>query len=107
MNKDLLKNLNLTPHERELFHRTFVLLGAFSLITLFAGMIAMIVMEKHQPMIVPKIIGMEQSQAERVLSSKGLLLKVMRSQYDERVPIGLVSEQNPKANFYVKRGQTI
>ncbi len=103
----LFKDIHLTPAEKNLMRKAAVLLGTFTIITLLAGMISMVITEKHQPMIVPKIIGMDESQAEKALSYKGLHLKVTHAQFDERVPAGLVSEQSPKANNYVKRGQTV
>ncbi len=96
-----------TPAEKRLLQKALVLLGGFTLITLIAGSGAMFFMRRHQPMIVPKIIGLDQTQAEKLVSSKGLGLKIIRSQYDEHVPAGLVSEQIPKANNYAKRGQVM
>jgi serine/threonine-protein kinase len=101
------KKINLSAAEKNLTRRALVLLGSFTLVTMATALASMIYTQFHQPMIVPKIIGMEQAQAEKAVSSKGLHLKVVRSQYDEHVPAGLISEQNPKANFYVKRGQTV
>jgi beta-lactam-binding protein with PASTA domain len=100
-------NLNATPTEKALIKRAIEMLSKFTLITLIAGLIAMSIMKKHQPMIVPKIIGMDQGQAERALSSKGLSMKIDRQQFDDRIPAGLVSGQIPRANSYVKRGQTV
>jgi len=71
------------------------------------GLASMLFTQRHQPMIVPKIVGMDQAQAERALASRNLQIKVSRSAYDEHVPVGLVSEQFPKANNYLKRGQVV
>ncbi len=96
-----------TPAEKKLLQNALALLGIFTLVTLIAGSGAMYFMRRHQPMIVPKIIGLDQAQAEKLVSSKGLGLKIIRSQFDEHVPAGLVSEQIPKANNYAKRGQVV
>jgi len=64
-------------------------------------------MKKHQLMIVPKVIGMDENQAKSALSSKGLVMKADKQQYDDRIPAGLVSSQIPRANAYVKRGQIV
>src|SRR5271170_4573849 len=105
--KNPIDNLNATPAEKALIRRAGDLLLKFTLVTLVAGVIAMSIMNKHQPMIVPKIIGMDESQAQSALASKGLSMKVNRQQFDDRIPAGLVSSQVPRANAYVKRGQTI
>lgn len=97
----------LTPSEKSLLKRALKVLGTFSAITAVTALASMIFTQLHEPMIIPKIIGMDQAQAENALSSKGLHLKVTRSQYDEHVPLGLVSEQSPRANSYAKRGQTV
>ncbi len=101
------KKIKLSPFEKNLTRRALSLLGTFTLITILAALSAMFYTQMHQPMIVPKIIGMDEKQAEKSLSSKGLHLKILRSQYDEHMPEGLVSAQEPKANYYVKRGQTV
>ncbi len=103
----LFKQINLTAQEKKLTERALGILATFTLITAVAGMGAMSYTQLHQPMIVPKIIGMDQSQAEKSLASRNLKLKVERAAYDEHIPAGLVSDQNPKANNYLKRGQVI
>jgi len=105
--KNPFQNIPITPAELELLKRAGSLLGKFTLVTLLTGLIAMSIMKKHQPMIVPKIIGMDQNQAESALSSKGLVMKINRQQFDERIPSGLISSQIPRANSYVKRGQIV
>ena len=101
------EKIKLTPGEKNLTKRALVVLGTFTCITVVTALASMLYTQFHQPMIVPKIIGMDENQAEKAISSKGLHLKVTRSQYDEHVPLGLVSEQVPKANSYAKRGQTV
>lgn len=101
------EKIKLTPGEKNLTKRALVVLGTFTCITVVTALASMLYTQFHQPMIVPKIIGVDENQAEKAISSKGLHLKVTRSQYDEHVPLGLVSEQVPKANSYAKRGQTV
>ena len=96
-----------TPSEKKLIRRAALLLGKFTLVTFICGWAAMVVAQKRQAAIVPKIVGMEQAQADKALASKGLRLKVVRSQFDERVPAGLISRQKPRANEYLKRGETV
>jgi serine/threonine-protein kinase len=67
----------------------------------------MYVTRLRQPVIVPKVIGMEQKEAERTLRRKGLALRSGRVMYDERIPEGSVVLQDPRANNYVKRGAVI
>ena len=66
--KNPFQNVKITPKELELVKRAGELLGKFTLVILLTGFIAMSIMKKHQPMIVPKIIGMDQSQAENARS---------------------------------------
>ena len=102
-----LPQLKLTTTEKALTHRALKVLGTFTAITVATALASMLYTQFHQPMIVPKIIGMDETQAGKAISSKGLQLKVVRSQYDEHVPLGLVSDQAPKANSYTKRGQVV
>lgn len=104
---DLNEKIRMTSQEKTLLKRALSVLGTFTLITILMGLLAMIFTQKHQPLIVPKIIGMDQKQAEKALSSKGLHLNVTHSQFDEHIPKGLLMAQSPKANNYIKRGQTV
>lgn len=99
--------IKLTPAEKNLAKKALTILGTFTAITVLTAMASMFYTQMHQPMIVPKILGMDEKQAQRALDSKGLHLKIVRSQYDEHMPAGLFSEQNPRANSYVRRGQTV
>jgi beta-lactam-binding protein with PASTA domain len=83
------------------------LLGLFSLVMGLTALSAKLYTQFHQPLIVPKVIGMDEKQAGKALGSKGLKMQVVKTQYDEHVPAGLVSSQDPKANYYVKRGQAV
>jgi serine/threonine-protein kinase len=97
----------MTPKEKQLLQRALGLLGSFSLVAFICGTIAMKLTELHQPMIVPRIIGMDQSQAQETLGSKALKLKIIRSQFDEHIPANLIMMQSPPANTYMRRGQTV
>ncbi len=97
----------LTDSEKILIRRALNLLGVFTLVALSCGGVSLLFTQLHQPMIVPKIVGLSESQAKDALSSKGLRLKILRSQYDDHVPEGLLSEQNPRANAYLKRGKEV
>jgi len=101
------EKIKLTPAEKNLTRRALTVLGTFTAITFVTALASMVFTQLHEPMIVPKIVGLDQSQAEKAVSSKGLHLKVTRAQYDEHMPLGLVSEQSPKANSYAKRGQVV
>jgi beta-lactam-binding protein with PASTA domain len=97
----------LTLAEQELIKKALGLLGVFTLVAFACGGAALFVTHLHQPMIVPKIMGMTENQARDTLASKSLNLKILRAQYDDHVPEGLVSEQNPRANSYMKRGEEV
>jgi beta-lactam-binding protein with PASTA domain len=101
------KNIRLTPSEKNLIRRALILLVGFTVITIITGLGAMMYTRRHQPMIVPRIIGMDQDQAEKALASKSLRLKITHSQYDEHMPEGLIVIQSKRANDYVKRGEII
>ena len=100
-------DFRLTPGEKNLLRRALILLASFTFILILAGLVSLSITRQHQPMIVPRIIGMDQAQAESALASKGLHLKIIRSQYDDHMPEGLIVLQSKKANEYMRRGQTI
>jgi len=97
----------MTPKERRLFKRAFSLLGGFCLAAFLCGAVTMHLTELHQPMIVPKVIGMDPGQAQKALAAKALKLNVAKSQYDEHIPAGLLMMQSPPPNTYMRRGQTV
>jgi beta-lactam-binding protein with PASTA domain len=97
----------LTAAEKTLIQKALSLLTVFTLIAFVCGGAALFVTHLHQAMIVPKIVGMNETQATEALASKGLKIKVLRTQYDDHVPVGLLSEQSPRANSYMKRGQEV
>jgi beta-lactam-binding protein with PASTA domain len=103
---DQIKN-KLSPSETALTKKALTLLGLFAGIAAITALAAMIYTQFHLPIIVPKVIGMDSSQAEKSVSSRGLHLKVVSYQTDEYVPLGLVCWQNPKANSYLKRRQEV
>lgn len=101
------QRFDLSPEESRLTHRALRLLGLFTLVMGVTAFGARLYTQFHQPLIVPKVIGMEQDQAQSALASKGLSGKVVKSIYDEHVPAGLICFQEPKANSYLKRGQMV
>jgi len=96
-----------TAAESRLLHRAGLVLGSFTLLTVVAGSISMFFTQRHQPLIVPKVVGLEEGQARRLLSSKGLQLRLGDPQYDEHMPKGLLRTQDPKPNQYIRRGGTV
>jgi len=100
-------NPRMTPTEKKLVHRALVILGVFTLITIVAGLTAMALTRRHQKMIVPRVLGMDQAAAKSELESKNLKLAIARYQTDEHVPAGLVSFQDPKANAYMPQGSPV
>ena len=98
---------SMNPKERGLLKSALALLSSFSLVAFVCGALAMHLTELHQPMIVPRIIGMDQAQARQILGSKALKLKITRTQFDEHIPAGLFMIQSPPPNTYVRRGQTV
>ncbi len=109
MRKELSRSAHppLTSEEKDLIQKALKLLGIFTLVAFACGGVALYFTQLHQPMIVPKIIGMSQSQAQETLAAKGLQMKILRAQFDEHVEAGLLSEQYPRANAYLKRGQEV
>lgn len=101
------RSMGLSAEEQRLTRRALHLLGLFTLVLALATFTARFYTQLHQPLIVPKVVGLEETQARKVLSGKGLEMKLSKSLYDEHMPAGLISFQNPKANFYVKRGQVV
>ncbi len=97
----------LSRDEAVLVRKALGLLSGFALaLTIFGGS-AMYLTRLKQPVIVPKVIGMEQKDAERALNRKGLSMRSGRTMYDERIPAGSVVIQDPRANNYLKRGATV
>lgn len=101
------RRFKLTAEESRLTDRALRLLGLFTLVMGLTASMARLYTQFHQPLIVPKVIGMDQSQAESAISSKGLSAKIVKSIYDDHVPEGLICAQEPKANSYMKRGQMV
>lgn len=95
------------PAETRLLKRAGLVLASFTLLTLAAGSVSMFFTRRHQPLIVPKVVGLEEAQARRLLSSKGLRLELNPPQYDEHMPKGLLRTQAPKPNDFIRRGGTV
>jgi hypothetical protein len=56
---------------------------------------------------VPDLIGKAEGDAERLLGTEGLRLKVRNRTTDEKVQANLISEQLPNAGVTVKAGQVV
>lgn len=56
---------------------------------------------------VPDLIGKAEGDAERLLGTEGLRLKVRNRTTDEKVQANLISEQIPNAGVTVKAGQVV
>lgn len=56
---------------------------------------------------VPSLVGKSEAEANKLLSSSGLRLKIRNRATDEKTPANLVSEQIPAAGTTVKAGQAV
>jgi serine/threonine-protein kinase len=102
---DLLVSPN--SKEKSLLIRAGKLLTQLVVITILCGWIALKITNQIQPLVVPQIVGLTPMEAIRKLHAKGLKFSLLRSQYDEYVPKGLISVQIPVANSYLKIGQPV
>jgi hypothetical protein len=76
---------------------TFVISAMFTVYALF-----------HSGQVeVPNIVGMSQEEAKREVERAGLSFKPRRIHFDTEIPAGVVSEQDPAADFPVKTGYEI
>jgi len=100
-------SIDLSASERTLVRKALLLLCGFALVMVFFAWSAMFITRLKQPVIVPKIVGMGQKEAEWALRKKGLKMTLGKSLYDDRIPAGSVALQTPRANNYLKRGAAI
>jgi beta-lactam-binding protein with PASTA domain len=56
---------------------------------------------------VPNVVGMSQDDAKRAVERAGLSFKPRRVHFDTEIPAGVVTEQDPVADFPVKTGYEI
>jgi hypothetical protein len=56
---------------------------------------------------VPDLIGKAESDAEKLLETEGLRLKIRTRTTDEKIQANLISEQSPNAGVTVKAGQVV
>jgi beta-lactam-binding protein with PASTA domain len=56
---------------------------------------------------VPNVTELYIEEAKIILESEGLHIEVIDSTYSNKVPLGTIVEQNPKANSSVKNGRTV
>lgn len=57
--------------------------------------------------LVPNVTELYVEEAKIILESEGLHIEVIDSTYSNKVPLGTIVEQNPKASSHVKHGRTI
>ena len=57
--------------------------------------------------LVPNITELYVEEAKIILEAEGLHIEVIDSTYSNKVPLGTIVEQNPKANSHVKHGRSI
>jgi eukaryotic-like serine/threonine-protein kinase len=63
---------------------------------------------KHSSLVkVPNVVGLQFTEAKKVLENAGLDVKQGDVRYDESKPIGLIMEQNPPVDQMVKNGRRI
>lgn len=63
---------------------------------------------KHSSLVkVPNVVGLQFTEAKKVLEDSGLDVKQGDVRYDESKPIGLVMDQNPPVDQMVKNGRRI
>jgi serine/threonine-protein kinase len=105
--KDPFTGKPLTPSEEALLRRALRLWGLFALGALVAGWLALWIVSLTQPVIVPRIVGLSDKEAQRLLKSKSLKMTVEGRQTDEHLGPDSVVTQKPIANSYVRRGATI
>jgi eukaryotic-like serine/threonine-protein kinase len=96
-----------TPSEERLFLRAARFWFLFTLAAAGALFLALTVTSISQPVIVPRVTGLDQKDALKVLRSKGLKSKVMDRQWDEHLGEGAVLVQTPGPNAYLRRGDEV
>lgn len=105
--KDPFTKKPLPPAEEALFRRALRLWGFFSLSALSAGLFALWIVSLTQPIIVPRVIGLTEKEAEGALKGKALKMQVKARQWDEHLGAGSVIVQKPAANSYLRHGATV
>lgn len=76
------------------------------LLLALTGATALFILTNSRKVLVPDVIGKNQNQARKSLEAVGLSLKLGPDK-DDRLPTGLVADQNPKPGLRVKRGASV
>ena len=79
----------------------------FASIVLLTGYLTMVFVIRGKQVIVPNIKGLMLLNARQVCASKGLYLEERAKVYDENLPEGSVTAQEPLPGEYVKKGRRI
>lgn len=77
------------------------LLGALFAVS---AMLTIYLLFRSGEVVVPNTVGMSQEEAERAIARAGLSTKLRRQHFDDEVPPGTVSVQEPGPGFPVKEG---
>ncbi len=96
-----------TPSEKQLFLRAAKLWLLFFAAAAGALGLALFVTSLTQPVIVPRVTGLDQKDAQKIMRSKGLKSVVADRQWDEHLGEGAVLVQTPGPNAYLKRGDEV
>ena len=89
----------------------WVLVGLFVAFVLGVALFNFVIMPRfvqtNVEVVVPRLIGLEVAQGERLCHRRGLKLQVDDRRFSEGVPVDRVLSQTPTSDSRVKRGRTI
>jgi serine/threonine-protein kinase len=89
----------------------WVLVGLFVAFVLGVALFNFVIMPRfvqtNVEVVVPRLIGLEVEQAERLCHRRGLKLQIDDRRFSEGVPVDRVLSQAPTSDSRVKRGRTI
>ena len=88
--------------------KALIILGALVLLIFLFNSVLMPLYVKHTTLVkVPNVVGMNFMDAKNVIEDAGLDVKQGDLKYDETKPIGVVLDQNPQAEQFVKGGRRV
>jgi len=89
----------------------WTLVGLFVAFVLGVALFNFVIMPRfvqtNVEVVVPRLIGLEAEQAERVCKRRGLKLQIDDRRHSEGIPVDRVLSQTPTADARVKRGRTV
>ena len=89
----------------------WVLVGLFVAFVLGVALFNFVIMPRfvqtNVEVVVPRLIGLEAEQAERLCQRRGLKMQIDDRRHSEGVPVNRVLSQTPTSDARVKRGRTI